>query len=478
MKPDHYDLIAIGGGTAGLVSAAGATYLGAKAALVEVDRLGGDCLWTGCVPSKALIASARAAAARRDASALGLAGASPSPDWIAVRDSMRAARDRVAVHDDPDRFRRMGVDVIAGSASFEGAKTVRVGDRLLSAAHVVIATGAAPSIPDIPGLAEAGFETHHTIFDLAAAPRSLAVIGGGPIGIEFAQLFARLGAAVTVFETAPSILLREDPDAARVVADGLALDGVAIETGCVVESVSRAPGGRSVRWRHGDTPARETIADVVLIASGRAPRIAELGLDRAGIATDRGVTVDSLLRTSVPGVWAAGDCVGSLQFTHVAEYHAKLVLRNALTPARGSVDLSQVPRVTYSDPEVAQIGPTEPELRQVDGRVRAYRYDFRDLDRAITDRETAGFVKLLVGPRSRLLGATIVGAGAGELIAPIALAMRQRLRVTALSSFIYPYPTMSEAVKRAADLVRREQIDSLGGRLLQWLVRRKLSLHR
>jgi pyruvate/2-oxoglutarate dehydrogenase complex dihydrolipoamide dehydrogenase (E3) component len=472
--PDRFDLIAIGGGTAGLVTAAGAAYLGARAALVERHRLGGDCLWTGCVPSKALIASAQAAAIRRNSEALGLSGGVPAePDFAAVMASMREARDLAGRPDDPERFRRLGVEVVFGEAEFDSDGTVRVGDRVLRARRIVIATGSRPGIPPIPGLETAGYLTHETVFDLAAAPASVALIGGGPIGVEFAQIFQRLGVPVTLFEALPRILPREDPEAAEVVRQALEAEGVVLHTGVAIRRIEAAPGGKAVIWQRGASPEQRTTVHTLFVAAGRLPRTEGLGLERLGVAIERGaVRVDRTLRTTRPGVWAAGDVTGGPQFTHVADYHARLVVRNALVPGpRARVDYRAVPWVTYSDPEVARVGLSETEAEELGLRSRVWRYDFAELDRAITDRRREGFVKLVATPGGRMLGATIVGNGAGNLIPLIAVAMRRRLPLSALTQFVYPYPTMSEGILRAATLSRRAQLDSWPGRLLKRIVR-------
>jgi pyruvate/2-oxoglutarate dehydrogenase complex dihydrolipoamide dehydrogenase (E3) component len=469
---EEFDLIAIGGGTAGLVSAAGAAYLGARVALVERDRLGGDCLWTGCVPSKALIASARAAQIRRDSGLLGIPGKARPVDFALVMESMRKARELVSHHDDPERFRAMGVEVVTGSAEFAASHTVRVGDRMLRAKRIVIATGSRPVLPPISGLAEAGPLTHQTVFDLNSPPAAVAIIGGGPIGAEFAQLFQRLGVPVVLFEVATQLLPREDPQASAVMRGALEREGVTIHTGVQVLRVESEAGDRIVVWRGADGAEMRVVVEEILVAAGRAPNIDGLALERAGVAVSAlGILVDARLRSTVPGIWAAGDVSGGPQFTHVADYQARLVVRNALTPFRARADYRAVPAVTYTDPEIARVGRTEEEAAADGITTRAWRYDFADLDRAITDRHREGFVKLVATPRGRLLGATIVGAGAGELIAPVTLAMQQRLPLSALGSFIYPYPTMSEAVLRAANLSRREQLDSFSGRLLKRIVR-------
>lgn len=472
---DRFDIIAIGGGTAGLVTAAGASYLGARAALIERDRLGGECLWTGCVPSKALLASAGAAQIRRDAGALGLYGKAMPPDFAAVMASMRQAREVVSHHDDPARFRALGVDVVTGAAEFVDGTTVRVGDRRLSARRIVIATGSSPDIPPVPGLPESGFVTHQTVFDLDEAPSSVAVIGAGPIGVEFSQIFQRHNIPVTLFEIGPEILGNEDPAAAAVVRHAIESEGVKVESGVSIVRVEREQDDRVIVWRRGQAAEVRSRVGAILVAAGRKPSLDGLSLDRIGVETNQaGVMVDARLRSSRPGIWAAGDVSGGLQFTHIAEYQAKLVLRNALTPFPSRADYRVVPRVTYCDPELAQVGASEPQLISAGVAHQAYRYDLADLDRAIAERRRDGFVKLLATPNGGLLGATIVGRGAGELLAPVILAMQHRLPISALAEFIYPYPTMSEGLKRAADVSQRRRLDSLGGRLLKRIIQWRL----
>jgi pyruvate/2-oxoglutarate dehydrogenase complex dihydrolipoamide dehydrogenase (E3) component len=389
--------------------------------------------------------------------------------------AMRETRDTVAHHDDPARFRALGVDVIAGSAELVSAGTVRVGDRVLHSKRVVIATGASPAAPPIPGLAQSGFLTHRTLLQLTEAPGPVAVIGGGPIGIEFAQILQRFRIPVTVFELLPSILGREDADAGAVVRASLEAEGVVVHTRASILGIERSGPDRIVVWRRGDGPQERTTVAQILVAVGRQPNIEGLGLERVGIATQRGgVRVDRRLATSLPGTWAAGDVTGGMQFTHFADYQARLVVRNALTPFPASADYRAVPRVTFSDPELAAVGLTHEEALQAGLAPRVWRYDFADLDRAITDRRREGFVKLVTGRDGRVLGGTIVGQRAGELLAPVILAVQRRLPLSALASFVYPYPTLSEGVKRAAELAQRARLDSFAGRLLRKLVRWRL----
>ncbi len=467
---ERFDLVAVGGGTAGLVTAAGGAALGLRVALVERVALGGDCLWTGCVPSKALIASAKLAHQMRHADRLGLVGASPAHVFSCVMDRMRAARARVAEHDDPERFRRMGVDVVFGSAELRAADRVAVDGRALQAKHIVITTGAVPDVPPIPGLEEAGYLTHVTAFDQTSLPRRVALLGGGPIGLEFAQVYGRLGAQVAVFEMLPQLLPREEPEAAAVLARLLEAEGVAVHVGAKVERVERDVAGAKVV--HARRASGEVIAvpvDEIFVATGRRANAAGLGLEAVGVVLERGaVQVDAALRSTVPGIWAAGDVAGGPQFTHVADYQAKLVLRNAVFPFSTKVDYSAVPAVTYTDPEVARVGLTEAEARERFGAVHVYRHEFADLDRAIVEGHDAGFVKIVTRKNGKIVGATIVASGAGELLVPLVLAAKQGIKLPKLSQMVYPYPTMAEGIKRAADTYYRQK---LGGRSGAWLRR-------
>jgi pyruvate/2-oxoglutarate dehydrogenase complex dihydrolipoamide dehydrogenase (E3) component len=443
---ERFDLIAIGGGTAGLVTASGGASLGLRVALVERDALGGDCLWTGCVPSKALIASARLAHAMRHASSLGLHDASPSHVFETVMERMRTARARVAEHDDPERFRKMGVDVIFGEARFVASDQIRVDGRTLQSPRIVIATG---------------------------APARIAVVGGGPIGLEFAQVYRRLGAEVVVIEMLSQLLPAEEPKAAAILRDVLTREGIEIRTDAQLDLVETPDTGRKVLHLRNGLGRRETLlVDEIFVATGRRPDTGTLELEAGGIETTGGaVAVDDTLRSSVRGVWAAGDVAGGPQFTHVADYQAKLVLRNAIFPLSSRADYSTVPAVTYTDPEVARVGLTEAEARERYGDVRVYGYEFADLDRAIVDGHTTGFVRVVTRGKGRIVGATIVATGAGELLMAIVVAMKQKMPLAKLSRVIYPYPTMVEAVKRTADAFYREKLDGRTGRLVRRVVR-------
>lgn len=466
MTSEEYDLVAIGGGTAGLVSAAGAAHLGVRPALVERAALGGDCLWTGCVPSKALIASARLAHAMRHADRLGLTSAAPRHAFATVMERMRNARRVVQRHDDPERFRAMGVDVHFGTARFVSEREIDVeGVGTLRSRRFVIATGAVPVVPPIPGLEEAGYLTHESLFDIEALPSRVTVLGAGPVGLEMAQALHRLGAAVTVVEIEPRILPEDDADAAERLRGLLEAEGIDFRLGAKAIAVSSGDDVKSVGLADGGVVDGEEI----LIATGRRPALDDLDLERAGVRVEgAAIVVDETLRTSNAHVWAAGDVTGGMKFTHVAEYMAKTALRNALVPGWSDVDYGVVPRVTYTDPEVAHVGLSSEKAEAAGGLTYAYELD--DLDRAIVDGTTDGFVKVSADGRGRVLGATILAPHAGDLLMPLVLAMRHGLTLAALSDTIFPYPTMVEGVKRTANEFQRGRLAGTGGTILRKVI--------
>lgn len=467
-----FDIVAIGGGTAGLVTAAGSAGLGARVALIERDRLGGDCLWTGCVPSKALIRSASMAHHFREAEAFGLPASALQVRGRDVLASVRDARAQIAPHDDPARFRAMGIDVIEGSARFVSPHEIDVDGRRVRARRFLVATGSRAAVPPIPGLETAGYFTHAKAFDRETIPASLAVIGGGPIGIELAQAFQRLGSDVTVVEMMDRLMTREEPELADRLTETLTAEGVRILTGRVVTGVERigerrritieeAGGGaaRAQDQAHG-AAAESFDVDEILVATGRRPNTEGLGLDAAGVDTSRGwVVVDSKLRTSQKHIFGAGDVTGGYLFTHVADHEARTVVQNALFPVRSNIRYDVIPWCTYTEPELAHVGLTEAEARERHGSaVSAHVYDLSGLDRAITDRAAVGCVKIITGRGGTILGGHILGSSAGTMIAEIALAMKAGVKLGTLSSLVHPYPTMSEGVRRAADSYRRSQL--------------------
>lgn len=475
----QYDLIVIGGGTAGLVSAAGGAGLGAKVALIERERLGGECLWTGCVPSKALIAAAHGAAAAREAGRRGFAQADDRVDFARVREWVAAAQRRIAPHDSPERFRGLGVDVIHGDARFTGDREVAVDGRVLDAKHVVIATGSSPAVPPIDGLDSVRYFTNETIFELEEQPATLLILGGGPIGLELAQAFARLGTTVHVIEADSQLLAREDHELASMLQQRLEADGVQLHLGSRASRVERGDAGAGVRLTmtskgsSGESTAMLE-GDRLLVATGREPRLDGLDPSVAGVEVGKGgVVVDEYLRTTAKDVWAAGDCVGPFRFTHVADYHARVVLRNAFFPLGSKVDYSVIPWVTFTDPELARVGLTEDEARDRHGSgVRVWRRPFSDVDRAITDGETHGMVKLVTNARGRILGGHILGKGAGNMIGEITLAMKHGISATALGNTMHPYPTYPEALKQAGEQYTKSRFTGVAKRLVNWYVQR------
>lgn len=471
-KAEHYDLCIIGAGSAGLSVAAAAVQFGVRVALIEKGAMGGDCLNFGCVPSKALLAAAKHAQAMRSGAPFGIAPVEPDIDFAAVRDHVRRTIAAIAPNDSEERFAAMGVEVIRAQARFLDAATLEAGGRRIQARRFVIATGSTPAVPPIPGLDGVDYLTNETIFDLAERPDHLIVIGGGPIGMELAQAHRRLGARVTVLE-ALTPLAKDDEEAAAVVLDALRREGVEILSGAAVTAISSEGGTVRATVSPGDGEARTVTGSHLLVATGRRPQTGGLDLDAAGVAsTKAGITVDRSLRTANRRIYAIGDVTGGLQFTHVGNYHAGLVVRNALFRLPVRADMSAIPWVTYTDPELAHVGLGEAEARERHGEVHVLRWPFAENDRAQAEGRTEGFVKVIASRRGRVLGADIVGPEAGELIQPWALAISSKLTVKAMIETVLPYPTLGEVNKRAAyvyytGLPERPWIR----RLVRWLAR-------
>ena len=440
------DLCVIGAGSGGLAVAAGAAQMGAEVVLVERAAMGGDCLNFGCVPSKSLLAAARIADLWRHGTALGIAYARPHIDFAAVADSVQRVIAEIAPNDSVERFEGFGVRVLRAEARFTSPRTVRAGDVEIRPRRFVIATGSQPAIPPIRGLDEVRYLTNESIFANRQLPEHLIVIGGGPIGIEMAQAHRRLGARVTVLDVGP-LLPRDDPELSAVLAERLWSEGVVGRPGVEIAEVERAGQVIRVRLESGE----QISGSHLLVAAGRRPTVEALDLAAAGIAsTAKGITVDARLRTTNRRVFAIGDVAGGPQFTHVALYHAGIVIRNALFRIPAKVDYRALPWVTYTDPELAQVGLTEAEARAIERASRVLRWRFVENDRAQTERETEGMVKVVTRANGRILGTSILGAGAGDLILPWALAISQKLKIGALANLIVPYPTRGEASKRAA----------------------------
>ncbi|AHY47313.1 Pyruvate/2-oxoglutarate dehydrogenase complex dihydrolipoamide dehydrogenase (E3) component [Rubrobacter radiotolerans] len=455
-----YDLVVVGGGTAGLVAAAGGASLGARVALVERDKLGGDCLHYGCVPTKTLVRSAKVAHTLARARDFGMKPVRVEVDFPAVMERMRRAVETVGAHDDPARFERMGVELYLGKeARFESPRELSVSGKRLKSVSVILATGSHSVTPRIEGIEEVGYVTHVEALGLERLPSSLVVVGSGPIGCEFAQIFARFGCRVTMVCASPLPLPREDPEIGEALLRFLEDDGVAHHGGFVARE-ARAEGGEKVVTAYdADGQAVEARGEEILIAAGRAATVGGLGLENAGIAqVSTGVMVDEYLCTSAPDVYAAGDVTGKHLYTHVADYQAKVALGNALFPIKRKADYSVVPWTTFTDPEVARVGLTERQARERRDDVKVYRYGFDDLDRAVADGEPNGFAKIVTDGKGRILGGHIIGPDAGNLIPEVVLAMRRNIPVQALSTTIHVYPTLSEVVKRAADNYYREKL--------------------
>lgn len=468
----RYNLVVIGAGTAGLVTAAGAAILGAKVALVERDLMGGDCLNFGCVPSKALIRSARAAAEVRDAARFGVeVPPGTRVNFPAVMERMRKLRAELSPIDSASRFRGLGVDVFIGDGRFIAPDCVEVDGKKLRFKKAAIATGARAAAIPIPGLAEAGYLTNETVFSLTELPRRIVVIGAGPIGCELAQVFQRFGAEVTILEVAPQILIREDRDAADRVERAIVRDGVNIVTGCKITGVERR-GTEKVIALEREGVRREIAADEIIIGVGRVPAVEGLNLEAATIEYDNqnGVKVDDYLRTTNPLVYAAGDVASVYKFTHLADAHARMILRNALFFGRQRVSQLTIPWCTYTDPEIAHVGLYEAEARQRGIEVTTYTQELSEVDRAVLDGETDGFVKVHVRKGSdRIVGATIVASHAGEMISELTTAIAAGVGLGKLGDVIHPYPTQADAIRRAAGLYTRTRLTPfVAGLMKRW----------
>jgi pyruvate/2-oxoglutarate dehydrogenase complex dihydrolipoamide dehydrogenase (E3) component len=443
------DICVVGAGSGGLVVAAAAASLRRPTVLVERGKMGGDCLNYGCVPSKSLIVAARAAEEARRAGRFGVMLGEPSIDYAKVHDHVQGVIAAIAPHDSVARFEGLGCRVIQAQGCFTGPDRLEAGGHVIRARRFVIATGSRAAVPPIPGLAEAPYLTNETIFDLRERPEHLVVIGGGPVGVELAQALRRLGARVTLLEMM-AILANDDPEAVDLVRQALHREDVVLHEGVKVKTVERAGAGVAVAIEHEGREVR-VVASHLLVAAGRKPNLDGLGLEAAGVAYGaKGVTVDSRLRTTNRRIYAVGDVAGRLQFTHVAGYHAGIVIRNALFRIPAKLDERAIPWVTYAEPEVAHVGLNEEGARAAHGTIRILRGTFGENDRAQIERATQGFVKVIATKRGRILGATIVGRTAGELIQPWVLAIGRKLKLGAMASLVAPYPTLGELNKSVA----------------------------
>jgi pyruvate/2-oxoglutarate dehydrogenase complex dihydrolipoamide dehydrogenase (E3) component/uncharacterized membrane protein YdjX (TVP38/TMEM64 family) len=473
----RYNLVVIGGGTAGLVSAAGSAGLGAKVALVERHLLGGDCLNYGCVPSKAIIRSSRVYADIRDAGRFGIRVSSPAEvDFPAVMERMRRLRAGISHHDSAQRFRDLGVDVFLGQARFTGPETVEVEGKTLRFKKAVIATGGRAVRPSVPGLAEAGYLTNETVFSLTERPARLLVMGGGPIGCEFAQAFQRLGCQVTLLHKYNRLMNREDADAAAIIQKTFQRDGIRLIPNAMPLQVTKTGTGKLVQYESNGQKG-EIEADEILIGAGRAPNVEGLNLLAAGVSYEpgkgRGVLVNDKLQTTNPNIFAAGDICLPYQFTHLADFAARLVIQNALFFGSKKLSALTIPWCTYTDPEVAHVGVNEAEAHKKGIAVTTFVKPLSEVDRAIVDGEEEGFVKIHVKKGTdKILGATIVARHAGEMISEITAAMVGNIGLGTLAGVIHPYPTQAEAIRQTGDLYNRTKltpwVKGLFTRFLAW----------
>lgn len=442
------DVCVIGAGSAGLSVASGAAQLGARTVLFEKGEMGGDCLNYGCVPSKALLAAAHAAQATREAGLFGIGVSPPVIDFAAVMKHVRNVIAAIAPHDSVERFEKLGVQVIRAQARFTGRAEVSGGDVRVRARKIVIATGSSAVLPSIPGIEDVPVLTNETIFSLGERPDHLLVIGGGPIGVEMAQAFRRLGSKVTIFQSS-RLLPRDEAEFVNVLKEKLRAERIDIVEHARIARITKSDSGIRVML---DGTGWETAGSHLLVAAGRRPRVDGLQLDRAGVAfTSHGITVDTRLRTTNKRVYALGDIIGRPQFTHTAGYQAGIFIRNALFRLPAKADYRALPWVTYSDPELAHVGLTDAEARAKYGAsVRTVSADFANNDRAQAERQILGGIKVVVDKRGIILGATILGRNAGELIGLWGLAITQQLKLSALTGVIFPYPTLGEISKAAA----------------------------
>ncbi len=465
----RYNLVGVGAGTAGLVTAVGAAGLGAKVAIIERDLMGGDCLNFGCVPSKALIRCARAASDARNAAALGVEAQSVRVDFSAVMEPMRRLRADLASNDSAERLRDLGVDVFIGEGRFVASDVVEVEGKRLNFRRAVIATGARAAMLPISGLAEAGCFTNETIFSLTELPRRMAVIGAGPIGCELAQTFRRFGSEVTLLEVESRILIREDLDAAECVVRALQRDGVALKTRCRILAVEQHGAEKVLRVEMNGLQS-EIAVDQILLGVGRVPNVEGVGLEAAGVEFDRthGIKVDDYLRTTNARIYAAGDCASALKFTHLSDAHARIVLRNALFFGRAKVSALTIPWCTYTDPEIAHVGLYEAEATRRGIKVKTFVQPMAEVDRAVLDGETEGFLKVHVKEGTdQIVGATMVASHAGEMISELTTAIAAGVGLGKLAEVIHPYPTQAEVVRKIANQYNRTRLTPFASRLFR-----------
>lgn len=469
-----YNLVVLGAGTAGLVSAAGAAALGARVALIEKHLLGGDCLHYGCVPSKGIIRSATARADAQDAGRYGIrVEGDVHVDFRAVMERMRRLRADISHNDSVQRFTALGVDVFLGEGRFTGPESVQVAGQTISFAKAVIATGGRAEAPDIAGLAEAGYLTNETVFSLTERPDRLGVIGGGPIGCELAQAFQRLGSQVVIVHNGSHLLNKEDADAAEIVQQAIQCDGVQLALSAKLFAVEPRGDAKVLRYTDATGQTREAVVDAILVAVGRAPNVEGIGLEAAGVAYERGsgIRVTDRLQTTNPRIFAAGDVCSRYQFTHAADFLARIVLANALFKGRQKASALTMPWCTYTDPQIAHVGLTAHRAATEGVAIDTFTQTLAEVDRAILDGETEGFARVHVKKGTgTILGATVVARNAGDMIGMYTLAITHGLGLGALAKVIQPYPTQAEAVRKTGDLYNRTRLTPLVKKLMTaWL---------
>ena len=452
----EYDLLIIGGGSAGLTAARLARQLDLSVAIVEKGKLGGDCTWSGCVPSKALLKAAKYAHTVKDAARFGIMASEPAIDFKSVMGRVDSVVQEIFEGESPDTMQAEGVDIIDGIAQFINSQTISVdGTREITARRFLICTGARPLVPPIDGLADVDYLTYETIWGLEELPRRLAIVGGGPIGCELAQAFCRLGSSVTLIEGAPRIMLQDEPEAADVITQRLIRDGVDLRVGAAVERVEKTSDGVKLVLGAGN----QVDADAVLVSVGRRPVVDGIGLDAAGVAHGKdGIRVNESLRTSQKNIYAAGDCTGGYQFTHYAGYQGFMAVRNAFLPFNKKSVLERVPWATFTDPEVAHVGLTEAQARDIHGEIiRVANWPMEQTDRWLTEGDPPGFLKLVYLPNGKLLGTTIVASRAGEMIQEWSLALDQGLKLAHMAESLHIYPTYAMASMQLASKLRVDQ---------------------
>ncbi len=466
---ESYDIVVIGAGSGGLVVASGAAQLGAKVALIEKNKMGGECLNTGCVPSKSLIHSARVVSLMKRAEKFGLGPVDVKFDYSKVIDHVHEVIGRISRHDSVERFEGLGCDVFMGGARFESSREITVGDKRIHGKRFVIATGSSPLIPPFPGLKEVDFLTNENVFDKRKLPESLIVLGAGPIALELGQSFHRFGSKVTVIQRSPKILSKEDSEIRIKMEDILIEEGLEIVTGTTIEWFERLDGKKVIHFKK-DEMDMKVGAEEILCALGKVPNTMGLNLEAAGVEySKKGIVVDNRLRTSQKHIYACGDVIGHYLFTHMASYQAGIILRNAIFRLPAKVDYTVVPWTTFTDPEIARVGMTEDEARQKGGNISIYTFPFEDNDRANTEEERNGFVKIICDKKGMILGAHIIGPHAGEYLPELVLAMKEGLTISSIINTIHTYPTLAEVIKQAASQRLRGSLTPFKKKMIKWI---------